>query len=131
MELTRTRRSAKLLALRGLSLVLGFWFIGSGMTKLLSVESQVANFARWGYPDWFRFLTGTIELIAAALLLISTVSGRVATLGAALIACVMCGALYTRIANDEPLSTIIPPAILLLVAALIAWFRREEMLARP
>jgi uncharacterized membrane protein YphA (DoxX/SURF4 family) len=119
------------LVLKALSLVLGFWFVGSGMTKLLRVEGQVQNFERWGYPDWFLILTGVIELTAAILLIVSVVFGRVATIGALLITGVMCGALYTRIANDDAVSTIIPPLVLLIVAVIVAWFRRNEMLARP
>jgi putative oxidoreductase len=131
MELTRSRTNVTGLILKALSLVLGFWFVGSGMTKLLRVESQVQNFERWGYPDWFLILTGVIELTAAILLIVSVVYGRVATIGALLIAGVMCGALYIRIANDDAVSTIIPPLVLLIVAVIVAWFRRNEMLARP
>jgi putative oxidoreductase len=131
MEMTRSRTNVTGLILKALSLVLGFWFVGSGMTKLLRVESQVQNFERWGYPDWFLILTGVIELTAAILLIVSVVYGRVATIGALLITGVMCGALYTRIANGDPVSTIIPPLVLLIVAVIVAWFRRNEMLARP
>jgi putative oxidoreductase len=131
MEMTRSQMNVTGLVLKALSLVLGFWFVGSGMTKLLRVEGQVQNFERWGYPDWFLILTGVIELTAAILLIVSVVFGRVATIGALLITGVMCGALYTRIANDDAVSTIIPPLVLLIVAVIVAWFRRNEMLARP
>lgn len=130
MKLTRTRTNAVVLVLKALSLVLGFWFIGSGMTKLLGIQSQVDNFARWGYPGWFRLLTGAIEVSAAVLLIVSVLVGRLATIGALLIVGVMCGALYTRIANNEPVSTIVPPIILLLIALVVAWFRRGELLDR-
>ena len=130
MEATRTRVNIGALVLKGLSALLGFFFIGSGMTKVLRVESQVANFERWGYPDWFLPVTGATEILGAILLLVSLVVGRLATIGALLIACVMCGALFTRITNGESVSTIVPPIVLLLIALIVAWGRRSELLVR-
>ena len=130
MEAIRTRFNGTTLALKGLSLFLGFFFIGSGMSKVLRSAGQVANFERWGYPDWFLPLTGAIEVGGGLLLLVSLFVNRIASIGALLIACVMCGALYTRIVNGEAISTVIPPVVLLALALIVAWGRRGELTAR-
>ena len=130
MQATRTGMNGAALAWKGLSVVLGFFFIGSGMTKVLRVASQVENFEKWGYPGWFLPLTGAIEVGAALILLASLFVNRIATVGALLLACVMCGALYTRIANNEAVPTIVMPAVLLVVALAIAWGRSGELTAR-
>lgn len=130
MQATRARFNGATLAWKGLSLFLGFFFIGSGMSKVLRSAGQVANFERWGYPDWFLPLTGAIEVGGGLILLASLFVSRIASVGALLIACVMCGALYTRIANDESVGTIIPPAVLLVLALMVAWGRRGEFATR-
>ena len=130
MEATRTRFTGTTLAWKGLSLLLGFFFIGSGMSKVLRADGQVVNFERWNYPDWFLPLTGAIEVGAGVILLASLFVSRIASVGALLLACVMCGALYTRIGNGEAVTTIIPPAILLVLALTLAWGRRGEFATR-
>jgi putative oxidoreductase len=130
MDLPKSQRNTTVFVLKGLSFILGAWFIGSGMTKLLGIESQVQNFQNWGYPDWFRILTGLLEVTAALLLIASILVGRLATIGALLLVCIMVGATYTRIVNNEPASTIVLPILLLALALLVAWFRRKEFLAR-
>jgi uncharacterized membrane protein YphA (DoxX/SURF4 family) len=53
-----------------LTRLLAFAFIGSGITKLLSVEMQIKNLESWGYPLWFRFPIGLSEIAFAIVLLI-------------------------------------------------------------
>lgn len=129
MEITAARSGWALLIVKGLSVVLAFWFIGSGMSKLLGAQGQIDNFANWGYPGWFMYLTGTLEVLAALLLLVSLFVARLATAGAAILVCIMIGALYTRVVNGESVGTIIPPIVLLVAAAIIGWMRRDEWLA--
>ena len=53
-----------------LSGLLAFAFIGSGITKILGVEMQIKNLESWGYPLWFRFPIGLIEILFAITILI-------------------------------------------------------------
>ena len=50
--------------------ILAFAFFGSGITKLLGVEMQIKNLESWGYPLWFRFPIGLVEVVFAIALLI-------------------------------------------------------------
>ena len=50
--------------------ILAFAFFGSGITKLLGVEMQIKNLESWGYPLWFRFPIGLVEVVFAIGLLI-------------------------------------------------------------
>jgi putative oxidoreductase len=45
--------------------ILAVAFIGAGITKLLGVDTQIKNFESWGYPLWFRFPIGLIEIAFA------------------------------------------------------------------
>src|SRR5258705_7507723 len=50
--------------------ILALAFIGSGITKLLGAEMQIKNLESWGYPLWFRFPIGLIEITFAIALVI-------------------------------------------------------------
>jgi len=50
-------------------------------------------FERWGYPTWFMFFIGFLEVAGALLILISKVNGY----GAVTLAVVMIGAFLTRL----------------------------------
>lgn len=64
MSKTKTIISRVLAAL----LALGFLF--AGITKLAGVKMQIKNLESWGYPLWFRFPIGLIELVMTVTLLI-------------------------------------------------------------
>lgn len=82
---------------------------------------MIAVFDAVGIGQWFRYVTGLLE-VAGALLLI--VPGKTA-FGAVLLACVMAGAVVAHL-------TVLPtpptaPLVLLALTALIAWGRRSQL----
>ncbi|WP_375267493.1 DoxX family protein [Planktotalea sp.] len=52
----------------GLRALLTLAFVGAGGAKLAGVEMMVATYDAIGVGQWFRYLTGIIEIGAAALL---------------------------------------------------------------
>jgi putative oxidoreductase len=53
-------------------------FLATGIPKLMGAQEWLRHFAAWGYPDWFRLVVGTVEVLSAVLLLIP----KLAALGA-------------------------------------------------
>ena len=106
-----------------LSVVLSLAFILAALPKLLGTQAWVVKFARWGYPNWFPFAIGSLELLGAILLLIP----GVAKYGASLLGVVMLGAAYTHLANGEGLQ-VLRPVIVLLLLGITVWLRRPEEL---
>lgn len=49
--------------------VLGWFFAGAGVMRLLPVSFDVALFASWGLPGWFRAAVGVAELAVGLLAL--------------------------------------------------------------
>ena len=93
-----------------------FLFVGS--SKLAGSPELVGLFDAIGIGQWFRYLTGGIEVVAALLLLVPSL----AFFGALLLIPTMAGAVLTHlfIVGGSP-----APAIVLLAAAsAIAWARR-------
>jgi len=95
-------------------------FLMAGFSKLSGNEQMVGLFAAIGVGQWFRYLTGTLEVAGVILLLIPRTSG----LGALILVGVMLGAVMTHlfIIGGSPLMAI----ILLGVTALVAWRRRQR-----
>ncbi len=93
-------------------------------TKLAGAESQVEVFEHLGYPQWFRLLTGGLELLAGAGLLVSLVlQPRLALGGSVLAIVVLIGALGSHVrAGDSP-GEMIPAAVLLVLALVVTWNR--------
>ena len=125
--LTEVRQSAS--GSTGKLINVGLWilqiaaagmFLMVGFLKLSGDPQLVGLFEAIGLGQWFRYLTGTLEVAGAFLLLIPRTSG----LGALMLAGVMVGAVVTNvfIVGGSPLMAI----ILLVVTSVIAWGRRQR-----
>lgn len=93
-------------------------FMMAGFSKLGGAPEMVALFDAVGVGQWFRYVTGSMEVLGAALLLVPRLSG----VGALLLACVMAGATASHlfVIGGSPLM----PLVLLAVTGAIAWGRR-------
>jgi uncharacterized membrane protein YphA (DoxX/SURF4 family) len=97
-------------------------FLMVGFLKLSGNAQLVGLFQAIGLGQWFRYLTGTLEVVGAFLLLIPRTSG----LGALMLAGIMICAVVTHvfIVGGSPLGAI----ILLVVTGVVAWGRRQRTL---
>ena len=95
-------------------------FLMVGFFKLSGDPRMVALFDAIGLGQWFRYVTGSLEVLGALLLLIPRLSG----LGALLLMGVMLGAVPTHlfVVGGSPLLAI----TLLIVTGVVAWGRRKR-----
>jgi putative oxidoreductase len=109
------------IALWSLQVLLAAAFLMAGASKLAGVERMVNDFEAIGLGQWFRYLTGGLEVAAAVLLLIPGKGGY----GAVLLLPIMIGAAVVHfvVFKNSPA----PPLVLLALAAVVAW----ERLVRP
>jgi hypothetical protein len=42
-------------------------FFGAGLFNAIGTPGARSEFARWGYPRWWNFLTGGLEIVSAVL----------------------------------------------------------------
>jgi uncharacterized membrane protein YphA (DoxX/SURF4 family) len=82
---------------------------------------MIALFDAVGIGQWFRYVTGSLEVLGALLLI---VPGKTA-FGAVLLACVMAGAIVAHLTVLHTAAT--APLVLLGLSALIAWGRRSQL----
>ena len=111
------------LALWVLQIAAAGMFLMVGFLKLSGDAQLVGLFEAIGLGQWFRYLTGTLEVTGAILLLIPRTSG----LAALMLVGVMAGAVITHlfIVGGSPLLAI----ILLVVTGVVAWGRRHRTIS--
>ncbi len=119
-----TQGKAWNVALWVLQVLAAAMFLFSGGMKLLGAPDMVELFDAIGIGQWFRFLTGGLEVIGAVALLTRRFSAH----GALLLAAVMVGAVVTElfVLGGPPL----PALVNLVITALIAWGRRDLIYPR-
>ena len=115
-----TKRRALAVVLWTLQIVSAALFLFSGALKLTGAPMMVQMFDTIGLGQWFRYLTGGLEVISAVLLLVPSL----ARFGALALAVTMVGAILTHlfIVGGNPAV----PIALLAATATIAWVRRRD-----
>jgi len=110
----------------GLTVLLALAFFGASLSKLTSQPMMVHEFEVFGLPLWFMFLTGALELVGAVLVL----GPRTAYLGAALLSCIMVGALVAHVTHGQAAMIGAPFVLLILsiaVGSLRGWGRVSRL----
>ncbi|HEV3167565.1 MAG TPA: DoxX family protein [Isosphaeraceae bacterium] len=104
-------------ALWVVQLLLAAAFLMAGASKLAGAEPMVKLFEALGLGQWFRYLTGALEVFAAVLLVVPRWSG----FGALLLIPIMLGAAAAHLVvlKNSPAA----PLVLLALAAVVAWGR--------
>jgi uncharacterized membrane protein YphA (DoxX/SURF4 family) len=92
-------------------------FLMAGIAKLSGQPMMVENYDKIGVGQWFRYVTGTIEIGSAILLLIP----RLTPVGAALLVCTMIGAVLAQVFALR--GSAAPALVLGCFAAVILWGR--------
>ena len=113
-------KSVSLWVVRGL---LALAFAAAAGAKFYGVPMLVEEFEHIGLGQWFRYLTGTLELLGAVLILVPSL----AAFGASLLICVMIGATITHLTviGGSP----VPALVLLALSAIVAYAKRDQIFA--
>lgn len=119
---TLSRGRATSIALWVVQIALAAMFLFAGGSKLAGAPPMVALFDAIGWGQWFRYVTGAIEAIAAVALLIPSA----AVFGALLLIPTMIGAVAANLFLGQ---SVAPPLVLLVVASTVTWARRKEVQA--
>ena len=110
----------KAVALRVAAALLGCLFVLSGAMKFV-IPDAAEQFARYGYPDWFRVLIGVVEVGGGLLLLVP----RTTFYAAAALAVIMVGAVFTHLRHGEVPQAAVP-FVLLLLLVLVGYASRPR-----
>jgi putative oxidoreductase len=108
-------------AILAIKALLTLAFLAAGLSKLAGVEMMVATFDAVGVGQWFRYVTGAIEVAGAILL---WVKGR-EVYGAGLLTVTMVGAVVAHLALLGP--SAVPALGLGLLSATIVWTHKGDL----
>jgi putative oxidoreductase len=114
------RDRASLIALWVTQVALAVMFLMAGGSKLAGVPAMVSLFDALGFGQWFRYLTGVIEVASGIALLVPSA----ALFGSMLLIPTMLGAAAANLSLGQSPAA---PLVLLLVAAAVAWTRRNQL----
>jgi uncharacterized membrane protein YphA (DoxX/SURF4 family) len=102
-------------------IALASMFLFAGGLKLTGAPELVALFDAIGIGQWFRYVTGSIEVVSAVALLVPSL----AAFGALLLIPTMVGAVFTHLFIVG--GSAVPATVLLTGSLAIAWARREQL----
>jgi hypothetical protein len=115
------RARVALVALWLTQIGLAAMFLFAGGLKLTGAPAMVGLFDAIGLGQWFRYVTGSIEVVSAVALLVPAW----AAFGALLLIPTMIGAVFTHLFIVG--GSAVPAAVLLIGSLAIAWARREQL----
>jgi len=93
----------------------------AGSEKFQSNGSWVKIFQQIGWGDWFRYFTGVVELLGAALVLVP----YTVTIGLTLLACTMVGATVVHVAVLKDGAVAAVPAVIACAMVGFGFLRRR------
>jgi len=120
-EITMQGGRAAVVALWLTQIALALMFLMAGGSKLAGVPAMVGLFNALGLGQWFRYVTGVVEVTAGIALLIPSA----AIFGALLLIPTMLCATFINL-FVVPASPV-PTIVLLLLAAVVTWARRHQL----
>lgn len=111
------------IAVLGSQTILGLVGVGIGGAKVTHRDDQIDEFQRYGYPQWFRVLTGSLEISAGIGLLVGLLGQpELSVLGGLLLSGVMVGAVVTHLRiGDPPSKAAVPALVFALTVALFTY----------
>lgn len=115
------RGRVALVALWLTQIALAGMFLFSGGLKLTGAPDMVGLFDAVGIGQWFRYVTGSIEIVSAVALLVPSW----AAFGALLLIPTMVGAVFTHLFIVG--GSAVPATVLLTGSLAIAWARRDQL----
>ncbi len=102
-----------------LQIILIAFFTMAAVSKITNSQALVDQFDEMNLPQWFRIVTGWVEVIGAVLLIIGFWSKTSAVLGALLFIVVGVGGILSHIRSKDNVKGTLPIIVLTLIATLL------------
>ena len=91
----------------------------AAVSKLTHSQALVDQFDKLNLPQWFRIITGWVEVIGAILLIIGFWSITSAVLGALLFTLVGIGGILSHVRSKDNMKETLPIIVLTLIATIL------------
>lgn len=110
-----------------LEIVLAAAFLGASLSKLSGAKMQVDSFNKLGLPQWFRVVTGLMQLIGVAGLIVGFWETSWAAWAGIWFGFMMLCAVAAHIRAKDNFSQAIPALVLMLIGVAVLLLRASEL----
>lgn len=104
-----------------LQLILGLMFTFLGISSLIGTKKALENFSHLHLPTWFRIVTGIVQLIGAAGMVIGIWNSPVAVFSGIWIGITMLVGALLHIRVNKTFSQSIPALVVLAIAMIVVF----------
>ncbi|MFK7694962.1 DoxX family protein [Paenibacillus sp. HJGM_3] len=114
-----------------LEALLGLMFLMGGLTKLAGQKMHVDNFNHWGLPQWFRSVTGLVELVGAIALIVGIWVPSWGAWGGLWIGFTMLVGVIVHLRVKDTFKQTFPAVLLTILAIVVAIIHSSELANFP
>lgn len=112
-----------------LQVLLALIFLMTGFMSISGDKQQIEQFEHLNLPQWFRIVTGLVQLIGVVGLVIGFWYPSIAALAGLWAAITMLGGFATHIKAKDPISKALPALTLAIIALIITLINLSELLS--
>jgi putative oxidoreductase len=103
--------------------LLALMFLMAGLGKITGSKMHVEGFKHWGLPQWFRVVTGLVELVGAVALIIGFWTPSWTAVGALLLGVTAIGGILTHLRVKDSFKQTFPIIFLAALAVVVFFIR--------
>lgn len=111
----------------GLQGILGVLFLSLGIQKIVGYQLQVEIFKNLNLPQWFRVVTGWIQLVGVVGLIIGFWLPWVVVIAGLWFAVTMLVAVFAHIRVKDPFRESMPALVLLVISIILSTLNFSEL----
>jgi putative oxidoreductase len=111
--------------------LLGLMFLMAGIGKISGTKMHVDHFNHWGLPQWFRVVTGLVELLGAAALIVGIWEASWAAAGSLLLGVTMIGAILVHVRMKDSMKESAASIVLFVLSVVIFFLQSGELAQFP
>lgn len=107
--------------------LLALAFLMAGLGKVSGSKMHVENFKKWRLPQWFRVITGLIEFVSAAALIIGFWEPSWVAAGALVIGITAIGGILTHVRAKDSLKDTVPILFIGILAFILFFINVSDL----
>ncbi|OCA83235.1 hypothetical protein A8F94_19205 [Bacillus sp. FJAT-27225] len=111
--------------------ILAAMFLIAGSGKITGSKMHVDNFTHWRLPQWFRVVTGLVEVASAVALVVGYWHPSWAAAGALVLGLTGVGGVLTHMRVKDPLKQTITILVLGVLAFVLVFIRWQDLSSFP
>ncbi|WP_141604551.1 DoxX family protein [Terrilactibacillus laevilacticus] len=106
-----------------LQIILGIMFTFLGVTALAGAKKALENFEHLKLPNWFRIITGFVQLIGAICMIVGILVPRLAAFGGLWLTVTMIFGAFLHLRIKAPISTAVPAIVIGIISFVVFLLR--------